>query len=572
MYLHFKNKKYFPKGYTIVRDVPKIKKRINILRDGYSKKKIPNNIDVIVIGSGIGGLTLAGLLSKVGKKVLVLEQHYIAGGCCHTYNEHGYEFDTGIHYIGNIKKRQPVLDLITENPITWSQLGREDEKKVYDEIIINEDKYKFPTGEEVLKKMLIKKFPHEKEGIIEYFRLVKDVSKQDLFFKLKILRPKIFRDYAQKYLCKKYLEYSSLNTYKVIKSLIKDERLIAILCGQFGDIALLPEKSSFYIHASLVNHYFEGGYYPNGGPNEFARQIIPTIEKSGGRVLVRRKVDKIEIINSRAIGVTMENGDFIKSKYVVSDAGIRNTFTNLVCEPVFQQKYSKLLKNVKPSMAYFYVFIGFNKSNGVLDLPTRNIWIYPNENHNNLDKFYKDPINEEPFVFLAFPSAKDSTWSSRFPDKSTCVALTILPYDLFEKWENDKCTNRSDDYKFYKNEIAKNILNKSLFKYYPETKKYIDEMNIATGLSTKFYINSQKGECLGLEHTSERFMSKLLNPDTNVKNLFLTGQDIVSGGFTGALTGAILCAHSILGYCTPLDLLTGRNLISDLNFLELTKN
>ena len=78
-----------PKGYKYYK-YQKIKtKRANILRDGYSKKKIPENIDVIVIGSGIGGMVLAGLLSRVGKRVLVLEQHYIAGGCCHTFEEKG---------------------------------------------------------------------------------------------------------------------------------------------------------------------------------------------------------------------------------------------------------------------------------------------------------------------------------------------------------------------------------------------------------------------------------------------------------------------------------------------------
>ena len=73
-------------------------------KNRYSHKKIPNNIDVIVIGSGIGGLTTAGLLSKTGKKVLVLEQHYVAGGTTHSFVDKGIEHETGIHYIGKIKK------------------------------------------------------------------------------------------------------------------------------------------------------------------------------------------------------------------------------------------------------------------------------------------------------------------------------------------------------------------------------------------------------------------------------------------------------------------------------------
>ena len=76
-------------------------------------------MDAIVIGSGIGGLTTAALLSRIGKKVLVLEQHYIAGGCTHTFEDKGYEFDTGIHYIGNMHKKhsfsRKLFDLISDN-------------------------------------------------------------------------------------------------------------------------------------------------------------------------------------------------------------------------------------------------------------------------------------------------------------------------------------------------------------------------------------------------------------------------------------------------------------------------
>ena len=87
------------------------KKRDSVLKQSFAISKVPENLDAIVIGSGIGGLTTATLLSKIGKKVLVLEQHDQAGGCCHTFIDKGYEFDVGIHYIGEIGPKAQCLKI-----------------------------------------------------------------------------------------------------------------------------------------------------------------------------------------------------------------------------------------------------------------------------------------------------------------------------------------------------------------------------------------------------------------------------------------------------------------------------
>lgn len=84
---------------------------VMVFHAGFSIDKVPENLDAVVIGSGIGGLTAAAILAKVGKRVLVLEQHDQAGGCCHTYIEKGFEFDVGKKVLSNrpwVPRHHPV--------------------------------------------------------------------------------------------------------------------------------------------------------------------------------------------------------------------------------------------------------------------------------------------------------------------------------------------------------------------------------------------------------------------------------------------------------------------------------
>uniref|UniRef100_A0A670JW88 All-trans-retinol 13,14-reductase n=1 Tax=Podarcis muralis TaxID=64176 RepID=A0A670JW88_PODMU len=99
--------------------------RRKVLKQGFSRDKVPGSLDAIVIGSGYGGLAVAVMLSKAGKRVLVLEQHGKAGGCCHTFNEKGFEFDVGIHYIGRMQEnssQRMIIDQLTDGQLQWAEM------------------------------------------------------------------------------------------------------------------------------------------------------------------------------------------------------------------------------------------------------------------------------------------------------------------------------------------------------------------------------------------------------------------------------------------------------------------
>ena len=210
-----------------------------------------------------------------------------------------YEFDTGVHYIGNIEKRKKILDLITKEPLQWDKMGA-DNNFVYDEIRIGDKAYDFRAGKDNFIADLVEKFPMEREAIQEYVRLCVDVSKKDLFFNLKIVRPRWFAYLVNYLFLNNFFEINTKTALEVIQELTSNKDLQAALLGQFGDYGHTPSNSSFFLHASVANHYFEGGWFPRGGSSEIAKRIIPVIERTGGRVLVGRGVNTILVKRGRA--------------------------------------------------------------------------------------------------------------------------------------------------------------------------------------------------------------------------------------------------------------------------------
>ena len=588
LYTKFQKYYYKPKQYSKPQLNTLETKRVDITRDRYNKSKIPHDIDVIVIGSGIGGLSCAAYLSKVGKKVLVLEQHYIAGGCCHVFDAKGIEHDTGIHYIGNIEKRRDLLDLITQEPIEWCKMGRNkgindtyENNGVYDELYIEDKHYLFRAGEENFINDLSTRFAGEENNIRNYIALVKKVSKQSLFFNMKVIKSPLLKNIINlylKYWDTTYYKYLNTSAYDVIKSFTNNEELIAVLGGQFGDYGPTPKKANFFIHASIVNHYLEGGYFPKGGPSTIIKNIIPTIENVGGRVLVGKKVSKLIIKNNCVKGVLMENGDEIYAPKVISGVGVNTTFNTLIPDSMLENRsvleYQTLIKTIGSSTGFIYCFVNLEGNSKDLELRDSNLWIYPNKDYDTLINNFENDIHKNPMpLFIASSSSKDISWDERYPNKSTAIILTMAKKEWFEQWETEKCMSRNLDYKDLKSLMGERMLNEGLYKYYPKTKGKVLHYEMGTPLTNMFYLGSLDGEGYGLNSNSNRY-SQLnhLNPKTDIKNLYLTGQDICTLGFTGALMGGLITAHSILGYGTILDIITNKNLIHDLINMEKKNN
>ena len=199
-------------------------------------------------------------------------------------------------------------------------------------------------------------------------------------------------------------------------------------------------------------------------------------------------------------------------------------------------------------VAHLCLFVGIDEREGKLDLPAANFLFYPDDHvSENQSAFDRDPTNAFPLLLFSFPSAKDPDWERRHPGKATAEVFTYIDnYDLFSAWEGEEWSKRGEDYQKMKDEIAERMLG-VLLEYHPELRGRIDYYELSTPLSTEWFSAYQRGELYGLDHTPERLQQDWLTPRTRIPGLWLTGQDVLTCGVTGAMMAGMLTVVAMVG-------------------------
>src|SRR5260370_8251099 len=148
-------------------------------------------------------------------------------------------------------------------------------------------------------------------------------------------------------------------------------------------------------------------------------------------------------------------------------------------------------------------------------------------------------------LYISFPSAKDPDFERRHPGRATVEVVALVPYNWFERWQDTGWKRRGQDYETLKQELSVR-LQLELEHHVPALSGKIDYAELSTPLSTRHFMNYQRGESYGLSGTPERFRLRCLTPRTPIRNLYLTGQDVVSLGVTGALLSGFVTASAVL--------------------------
>lgn len=505
-----------------------------------------SSYDAILIGSGLGSLSAASFLAREGKRVLILERHTNVGGFSHTFKRKGFEWDVGVHYVGQVHAEGSLLrrltDYLTDGALEWAPI-----EGAFDRVEIAGKTYDLEPGLETQIAALLREFPQEESAIRRYFALVFAASRASAWAFGEKTMPAWLSASVGWLLRRRFHRFARRTTYETIRELTTDERLISVLCGQCGDYGLTPKRSSFVIHAIIVEHYLAGASYPVGGAKRLAETIRPRIEAAGGKILLRAEVEKIVVENGAAVGVRLIDGRVFRAPVVVSGIGVPATFRTLLPPEVkLPAEIERGLSAVAPSLPHLCLYVGLNRSDAELGLPKHNVWKYEREDFDSaFEDWAKDRDAKPPLVYLSFPSAKDPEWAAGHPNQATIQVITPFRYEWVKEWEGTPWRKRGEEYEALKARLAERLL-ESLYEVVPQIRGHVVHQELSTPLSTRHFTGNSEGQIYGLEHTPARYLQKWLRPRTFLPGLFLTGQDVVTVGVGGALFSGVVTAIAVL--------------------------
>ena len=501
-----------------------------------------SEFDVIVIGSGMGGMTTATALSRMGRKVLLLEQAATIGGLTHAFSRNGFTWDVGLHYCGSFGHDQPagrVLDWLSGGTIEFRSYGT-----VYDTLHFPDD-FEVPVARpaDAYKMELEERFPDSAAEIDAWFEALVSASEAMLLVGGERSMPEPFRSAHRWWNKKKIQRWCGRTTSEVIANMIRDPKLAAVLSAQWGTYGGRPTEGSFAIHATVMNHYLDGAGYPVGGANAIAKGLVPVIEAAGGSARAGTPVDAILMEEGNAVGVRTSAGEELRAPVIVSAIGAGETVKRLLPAEVAGQDWAREVAEFRPSICHFQVYLGFEGDIARYGATKSNHWFY--ESWNTDGGIWSAGAGEAlPMLFVSFPSLKDAAHDPGPANRHTGEAMVWADWSSVEEFANGGAKERPDDWAAFKEDVEDKLMAFFAAKF-PALLPLVVHRELGTPLATAAFTGHEKGGFYGVETTPRRLLSDALRAKTPVPGLFLSGQDVMTPGIAGALWGGMLGAAAV---------------------------
>ncbi|MEZ4391337.1 MAG: NAD(P)/FAD-dependent oxidoreductase [Polyangiales bacterium] len=511
--------------------------------------------DYIIVGSGMGGMTTAAILAKLGKRVLVLERHYVPGGFTHAFKRKRWHWDVGVHAIGEVTRRDVVGRILADlagDRLQWASLGAEYEHFEYP----GGFKIAFPDNQRQYRENLYAAFPDERETIDRYFAEVRRAVTSMGGYYLSRVLPESLGTALSPLLMRSASKYTDRTLAEVLDGLTKNPKLRTVLAGQWGYYGSPPSQGSFAIHAGVVHHFFHGAHYPVGGAGNIARALLRTVADAGGWTRIRAEVDQVLIEGGAAVGVRMKDGEEIRAGRVVCATNARVTAEQLIPPEHLPRAWSDAVRSMPPSPAHLCLYMGFEGDITKEGAGAANQWFWETWDPELTDWDFATPGTPPPLLYTSYPSLKDPAHDPGPSQLHTGEIVTFVPYDAFERWRGTPWMKRGAEYEALKEDLKSRLL-AQFFKHRPGLEPLLRHAELSTPLTTEHFANPAAGGIYGVVSTPARYRNPWLRPRTPIRNLFLSGCDVGAAGVIGAFAGGLFCALSaepagVVPYLLPI--------------------
>ena len=516
---------------------------------------VPENPDVVIIGSGLSGLTAAAYLAANGKKVLVLEQYDVAGGCSQTFRrKNEWQFDVGLHYIGGVRTGEIgriIGGLGLNDRIEFPELDPDG----FDTFVFPDLEFKVPKGWDNYVGRLVETFPDEEEGL----RAVTDVMRNMMEELREVGIPDSDTD------LKEYVEKAPTVVSWGMRSMTDlfdehylSERSRAVLLGQAGDYATPPSRTPVTLHSGVVDHYLhEGAFYVRGGGQEMAGHLVDLIHTYGGRVRTHAEVERIltEETGSggyRVTGVELAGGEEIATESVIATGDIKHLFLELLDPEAVPEDIRNTVDGYRMATPLVTVYLGLDFD--ITDrMPATNYWL-----HSRYDQeSYYEPVaagefDTDPPVYISSASAKDPGHEGHAPPGCSTLELMTWATPDPAAWGVDESEeapkySRQDGYREAKQKITDQLIDRAEEKL-GELRSHILWEEAASPMTQTRYTLSSGGSSYGIELATDQFGPLRLEYRTPIEGLTLGGVSSRRGhGILGAMAGGVESASTVLG-------------------------
>lgn len=489
--------------------------------------------DFVIIGSGISGLVSATILAKNGYKVIVLEKNHQIGGAMQVFSRDKCVFDTGVHYIGGLDKGENLYCFFNYLGIFDDLKLKALDREAFDVIGLSNGKsVKHGQGYHNFRKGIVESFPEESVAIDQFCAKIQDICTYFPLYNLKIEGDKTYVTNP---------EILEIGAWDFVSSITDNNDLKIAFLGSGVLYAGDAKSTPLYVVALIMNSFIKGSYRLEDGGSQLAKLLVKQIRIHGGEVLKHKEIVGMNYDTNKLIEeVVCKDGTTYKADHFISSMHPTKTIEFAGKENFFPA-YVRRVEAMKNSVSSFMVYISLKPES--FDYINYNFYDYFVDDGWNTVDYARDTWPQ--VIYICTPS------SSKSPQYAESIAaMAYMSIEEMNEWEAtfntiaDKA-ERNQQYEDFK-KIKEELVIQRLEKRFPNIREAILNVYSSTPLTYRDYLGTPEGELYGVVKDFNHPEGTIINTRTKVKNLYLTGQNIVFHGILGATVGAFVTSFNFV--------------------------